>query len=185
MRETLSLVLFACFFAGTLIQITIMLGRKRQGMGLDRFRLFFFFMASLMLICLLPLSIFSKLSPAVWVSDLTVVLANLIGLLLTYTWERRGGKGGTGGREGDEEVAVGQSVRAYVVYYQGKQLGMITREGFEQMLKNDLLKKQRTVELIDDYQEKAQKHGLKVLIYQNKEGSQRLVKVEGPNLPLT
>ena len=179
MRETLSLVLFACFFVGTLIQITIMVGRKRQGMGLDRFRLFFFFTASLMLICLLPLSIFSKLSPAVWVSDLTVVLANLIGSLLTYTWERRGGK------EGDEEVAVGQSVRAYVVYYQGKQLGMITREGFEQMLKNDLLKKQRTVELIDDYQEKAQKHGLKVLIYQNKEGSQRLVKVEGPNLPLT
>ena len=77
------LVLFACFFAGTLIQISIMLGRKRQGMGLDRFRLFFFFMASLMLICLLPLSIFSKLSTAVWVSDLTVVLANLIGLLLT------------------------------------------------------------------------------------------------------
>ncbi len=182
MRETLSLVRCACFFAGTLIQITIMLGRKRQGMGLDRFRLFFFFMASLMLICLLPLSIFSRLSTAVWVSDLTVVLANLIGLLLTYTWERRGGKGG---REGDEEVAVGQSVRAYVVYFQGKQLGMITREGFEQMLKNDLLKKQRTVELIDDYQEKAQKHGLKVVIYQNKDGSQRLVKVEGPNLPLT
>ena len=61
---------------------------------------------------------------------------------------------------------------------------MITREGFEQMLKNDLLKKQRTVELIDDYQEKAQKHGLKVVIYQNKDRSQRLVKVEGPNVSL-
>ena len=88
MRESLALALFACFFAGTLVEIVVMLGRKRQGLELDRFRLVFFFLASLMLICLLPLWIFTKLTTAIWVSDLTVVLANFIGLGLTYTWER-------------------------------------------------------------------------------------------------
>ena len=97
MQETLALVLFACFFVGTLIEITLMLGRKRQGLGLDRFRLVFFFMASLMLVCLLPLWIFFKLTTAIWVSDLTVVLANLIGFGLTYTRERRQGEEGDGG----------------------------------------------------------------------------------------
>ena len=172
MRETLALVLFACFFTGTIIEIAIMLGRKRQGLGLDRFRLIFFFMASLMLICLLPLWIFANLTTAIWVSDLTVVLANLIGLGLTYTWDRRRGE--------DQEVTEDRSVRAYAVYFQGKQMGMVTREGFEQLLANDLLKKQRTVELIDDYQEKARRQGLKVMIYQNKDGSQRLIRIEGP-----
>jgi hypothetical protein len=172
MQETLALVLFACFFVGTLIEITLMLGRKRQGLGLDRFRLVFFFMASLMLVCLLPLWIFFKLTTAIWVSDLTVVLANLIGFGLTYTRERRQGEEGDG--DGED-----RSVRAYAVYFQGKQLGMVTREGFEQLLSNDLLKKQRTVELLDDYQEKARRQGLKVMIYQNKDGSQRLIKIEG------
>lgn len=171
MQETLALVLFACFFVGTLIEITLMLGRKRQGLGLDRFRLVFFFMASLMLVCLLPLWIFFKLTTAIWVSDLTVVLANLIGFGLTYTRERRQGEEGDG--DGED-----RSVRAYAVYFQGKQLGMVTREGFEQLLSNDLLKKQRTVELLDDYQEKARRQGLKVMIYQNKDGSQRLIKIE-------
>jgi hypothetical protein len=171
MQETLALVLFACFFVGTLIEITLMLGRKRQGLGLDRFRLVFFFMASLMLVCLLPLWIFFKLTTAIWVSDLTVVLANLIGFGLTYTRERRQGEEGDG--DGKD-----RSVRAYAVYFQGKQLGMVTREGFEQLLSNDLLKKQQTVELLDDYQEKARRQGLKVMIYQNKDGSQRLIKIE-------
>ena len=59
------------------------------------------------------------------------------------------------------------------------------REGFEQLMKNDLLKKQRTVELVDDYREKTRRQRLKVMIYQNKDGSQRLVKDKGPNLPFT
>ena len=175
MQETLALVLFACFFVGTLIEITLMLGRKRQGLGLDRFRLVFFFMASLMLVCLLPLWIFFKLTTAIWVSDLTVVLANLIGFGLTYTRESRQGEEGDGDGDGDGED---RSVRAYAVYFQGKQLGMVTRAGFEQLLSNDLLKKQQTVELLDDYQEKARRQGLKVMIYQNKDGSQRLIKIE-------
>tara|TARA_B110000438_G_C15556308_1_gene539184 strand:- start:53 stop:589 length:537 start_codon:yes stop_codon:yes gene_type:complete len=178
MQETLALVLFACFFVGTLIEITLMLGRKRQGLGLDRFRLVFFFMASLMLVCLLPLWIFFKLTTAIWVSDLTVVLANLIGFGLTYTRERRQGEEGHG--DGED-----RSVRAYAVYFQGKQLGMVTRAGFEQLLSNDLLKKQQTVELLDDYQEKARRQGLKVMIYQNKDGSQRLIKIEGSALRAT
>jgi hypothetical protein len=132
----------------------------------------------LMLVCLLPLWIFFKLTTAIWVSDLTVVLANLIGFGLTYTRERRQGEEGDG--DGED-----RSVRAYAVYFQGKQLGMVTREGFEQLLSNDLLKKQRTVELLDDYQEKARRQGLKVMIYQNKDGSQRLIKIEGSALRAT
>ena len=174
MQETLALVLFACFFIGTLIEIALMLGRKRQGLELDRFRLVFFFMVILMLVCLLPLWIFAKLTTAIWVSDLTVVLANLIGFGLTYTRECRQGEEGDRDEDGED-----RSVRAYAVYFQGKQLGMVTREGFEQLLSNDLLKKQRTVELLDDYQEKARRQGLKVMIYQNKDGSQRLIKIEG------
>ena len=181
MRESLALALFACFFAGTLVEIILMLGRKRQGLALDRFRLVFFFLASLMGICLLPLWIFTKLTPAIWVSDLTVVLANLIGLGLTYTWERGGGAGEAGEAEEAEEAEEDRSVRAYTVYFQGKKLGIVTREGFERMLAADLLKKQRTVELVDDYQERARRQGLQVMIYQNKDGSQRLIKVEGPD----
>ena len=62
-------------------------------------------------------------------------------------------------------------------------MGMIMRECFEQLLKNDLLKKQRTVDLVDDYREKTRRQRLKVMIYQKKDGSQRLVKVEGADLP--
>jgi hypothetical protein len=39
------------------------------------------------------------------------------------------------------------------------------REGFEQLMKNDLLKKQRTVELVGDCQKKTRRQGLKVMIY--------------------
>ena len=114
-----------------------------------------------MLICLLPLWIFTKLTTAIWVSDLTVVLANFIGLGLTCTWER----GGRGEQEEEgEEAEEDRSVRAYTVYFQGKKLGIVTREGFERMLATDLIKKQRTVELVDDYQERAHRQGLKVMI---------------------
>ena len=81
---------------------------------------------------------------------------------------------------GGEDVAEeGRGVRAYVLYYLGKKLGVVTRAGFEQLQSNDLLKKQRTVELVDDYQQRARRQGLEVLVYENKDGSQRLVKVEG------
>ena len=174
MRESLALALFALFFAGTLIEIALMLGRKRRGLGLERFRLVFFFMMCLMLVCLVPLWIFAKLTTAIWVSDLTVALANLIGLALTYTGTPRGADEAVAAEEED------RSVRAYAVYFQGNKMGMVTREGFEQLLANDLLKKQRTVELVDNYQERARRQGLKVLVYQNSDGSQRLIKVEGP-----
>ncbi len=173
-RESLALALFALFFAGTLIEIALMLGRKRRGLGLERFRLVFFFMMCLMLVCLVPLWIFAKLTTAIWVSDLTVALANLIGLALTYTGAPRGADEAVAAEEED------RSVRAYAVYFQGNKMGMVTREGFEQLLANDLLKQQRTVELVDNYEERARRQGLKVLVYQNRDGSQRLIKVEGP-----
>ena len=173
LRESLPLALFALFLVGTLIEIALMLGRKRQRLGLERFRLAFFFMTCLMPVCLVPLWIFAKLTMAIWISDLTVILANLIGLALTYTGASKGED------EAIAEEGEGRSVRAYAVYFQGNKMGVVTRKVFEQLLANDLLKKQRTVELIDDYQERARRQGLEVLVYHNKDGSQRLIKVEG------
>ena len=170
MREILVLVLFACCFAGTLVEIVLMLGHKRRGGGLVRFRLIFFFMVSLMLVSLLSIWFFARLSTAIWISDLGVILVNLIGIALTYVRPASSGVA---------EVEEGRGVRAYVLYYQGKKLGVVTRTGFEQLRSNDLLKKQQTVELIDDYQQQARRQGLEVVIYENKDGSQRLVKVEG------
>ena len=170
MRETLVLALFACCFAGTLVEIVLMLGHKRRGGGLVRFRLIFFFMVSLMLVSLLSIWFFARLSTAIWIGGLGVVLVNLVGIALTYVRPASSGVA-----EVEEE---GRGVRAYVLYYQGKKLGVVTRAGFEQLQSNDLLKKQRTVELVDDYQQRARRQGLEVLIYENKDSSQRLVKVE-------
>lgn len=172
MRELGILALFAFFFVGALVQIGAMLARKRRGESLGGHRLMFFFMASLMLICLVPLSIFDRLSIAIWVSDLSVVLANLLGWALTYSREAKK-------KQVAEEQAV-RSVRAYTIYYQGKPLGIVTKEGFEKLALLKLLRKQRTVELVENYKELARSQGARVLLLQNPDRSQTLIKVEGP-----
>ena len=78
------LVLFACCFTGTLVEIVLMLGHKRRGGELVRFRLIFFFMVSLMLVSLLSIWFFARLSTAIWIGGLGVVLVNLVGIALTY-----------------------------------------------------------------------------------------------------
>ncbi len=173
MRELGILALFAFFFFGALVQIGVMLARKRRGESLGGHRLMFFFMASLMLVCLVPLGIFNRLNLAVWISDLSVVLANLLGWGLTYSRERQK-------EQLPVEEPVVRSVRAYTIYYQGKPLGIVTKEGFEKLARLKLLRKQRTVELVDNYKELARSQGARVLLLQNPERSQTLIKVEGP-----
>jgi hypothetical protein len=171
MRELGILALFACFFLGALVQIGAMLARKRRGESLGGHRLLFFFMASLMLVCLIALGLFDRLNLAVWVSDLSVVLANLLGWALTYSGDEK--------KEPPAEEQVVRSVRAYTIYYQGKPLGIVTKEGFEKLASLKLLRKQRTVELVDNYKELARSQGARVLLLQNADRSQTLIKVEG------
>ncbi|MFT5089182.1 MAG: hypothetical protein ACI8PG_003549 [Planctomycetota bacterium] len=166
------LALFALFFLGALVQIGAMLSRRRQGRLLGGHRLMFFFMASLMLVCLVPLGVFNRLSLAVWVSDLSVVLANLIGWALTYGHESK--------KEPRAQEEAVRSVRAYTIYYQGKPLGIVTKEGFEKLAALKLLRKQRTVELVENYKELARGQGARVLLLENQDRSQTLIKVEGP-----
>ncbi len=169
LREVAILTLFALFFCGALLQIGYMLVCKRQGLDVSSHRFTFFFMANLSLICILPLWLFGRLSLSVWISDLSVILINLIGWGLTFTRNRNVG------------VKLGEKhggVRAYTVYYQGQPLGVVTKEGFERLAELNLLRKQQTVELIRHYAQEARRQGARVVLLQNKERNQTLIKVE-------
>ena len=101
-----------------------------------------------------------------------VVAANLVGFVLTYDlavsrW--------LGGNRDDKEKA---GVRAYQVYYRGSPYGIITREGFDHLLSQGLLKRQRTVELIEGFKQKARAQGVEIRLLKNRDGSQTLIKVE-------
>lgn len=173
----LILLLFAVFLIGTIIKIASMLERKREGGDLERYQLVFFFVACLMLICLIPLWLSELLTRAMWISNLVVVIANIVGWALTF-------EGGKGEREREarkrEKEAPGIGIRTYMVYFQGKPYGLIAKGAFDKLLEYGLLKKQRTVELVDDYQAKARQQGVKVQLFKNQDGSQTLIKVEVP-----
>ena len=64
------------------------------------------------------------------------------------------------------------------MYYQGRPYGLITREGFNQLMQFELLKKQRTVELVENFQQQARRQGVEVVCYKNPDRSQTLIKVE-------
>ena len=118
---------------------------------------------------MLPLWLFDRLRPSVWISDLSVVLINLIGWGLTFSRNRN-----VEVKPEDKHVGV----RAYTAYYQGQPLGVVTKEGFERLSELNLLRKQQTVELIEDYAEEARRQGARVVLLQNRERNQTLIKVE-------
>ena len=169
LREVAILMLFALFSCGALLQVGYMLVCKRRRKDVSGHRLIFFFMASLSLICVLPLWLFGRLNPSIWMGDLSVVLINLIGWGLTFGWNREGE-----GRLQEEN----QRVRAYTVYYRGQPFGVVTKEGFGRLAELNLLRKQQTVELIDHYAEEARRQGFRVVLLQNNERNQTLIKVE-------
>ena len=66
----------------------------------------------------------------------------------------------------------------YQIYYEGDPFGIIAKADFDRLLEHGLLKRQRTVELVEDYPRKARELGLKIQLLKNRDGSQTLVKVE-------
>ena len=121
--EMILVVLFVAFLIGTILKIVGMLERKRAGGGIDRARLVFFFLGSLMLVSMVPMRIFGMLTEPVMAGDLAVVVANFAGYALTYQW----GKGASG----LEEPAPRKKVRAYQIYYHGRAYALITKEGID------------------------------------------------------
>ena len=170
--QIIVVVLFGAFFVGSWLRIVAMLGHKKAGLPMGRSRLVFFFTASLMLVCLIPLGMFDMLSAPVTVSDLAVVLANLAGFALTYGYSVQGGT--------TEEEEMQATVRAYQVYYGGKPFGIITKEAFDGLLQHGLLKRQRTIELVDDFKKRAREQGVGISLLRSRDGNQTLVKVEIP-----
>ena len=166
------IALFLGFAAAGLGRMAALLERRRQpGLLLEHDRLVFFFLLCLVLVCLVPLRLFGRLSWPVWASNLAAAAVDGAGFLLTFRRVRKpksGEGGGTGG------------VRTYVVYHQGEPLGMITREGFQQLLQAGLLKKQHTVELVDDYKERARQQGVDIQLLRNPDTGQILLKVIPP-----
>ena len=57
---------------------------------------------------------------------------------------------------------------------------MITKEGIDVLLGHKLLKRQHTVELVEDFQAQAQRQGVGITLLRSKDGSQMLLRVEGP-----
>ena len=167
------LLLFIAFFTSSIFHIVAMLARKREGARLERDRILFFFFAILLLVCLVPLGFFDLLSTGIVVSNVCVVLANLAGFVLTFSLARE--ESDKGEREPEET-----GVRAYQIYYEGQPYGVVTKEGFDCLMAFELLKKQRTVELISNYKDRARAQGVNVVLLQNRDGSQRLLKVETP-----
>ena len=111
------------------------------------------------------------LSVPIVISDLSVVMANLVGLAMTFQLREKNGVEASN-NEGHP------AVRAYQVYFQGSRYGLVTKEGFDKLLSYGLLKRQRTVELDEDFQRKARQQGLSIDLVQNRDGSQTLIRVE-------
>ena len=170
--EAIVAVLFAVFLIGSVIRILAMLERKKVGEPLERSRVVFFFTACLMLVCLIPLRLFELASTPVVLSDLVVVIVNFIGYALTYNLDRRSAAA--------EEEGVGRLLRTYQVYLQGVPFGQVTKEGFDVLLEMGLLKRQRTLELIDDYKKQARDQGISIQLLRSRDGSQTLIQVEAP-----
>ena len=74
-------------------------------------------------------------------------------------------------------------MRAYQIYYHGQAYALITKAGIDVLLGHKLLKRQHTVELVEDFQTQAQSQGVGITLLRSKDGSQKLLRVEGPAPP--
>lgn len=172
--EVILVILFVAFFVGTVMKIATTLERKRAGDSVERPRLVFFFLGCLMLVCMIPIRLFELLSGPVVLADLAVVITNFLGYALTYEWRRRAG---TGAEEPQERT----TVRAYQIYYHGQPYALIAKEGIDILLAHKLLKRQHTVELVEDFQSQAQRQGIGITLMRSKDGGKAmLMRVIGP-----
>lgn len=170
--ELVIVALFVALFVGVVVRIFGMLEAKRAGEPMARPRLVFFFMTCLMLVCLVPLAILDLSSTPVVVSDLAVVAVNFLGFVLTHDLRLKRGSA--------ESESQSTTLRAYQVYYRGRPFGVISREGFDVLVEHDLLKHQRTVELVEDFQFRSRQAGVEITLLRNRDGTQMLLQVEGP-----
>jgi hypothetical protein len=170
--EITLVALFILFFAGTVFRILAMRERKRSGGDVDRARLVFFFLGCLMLVCMIPLRLFELLTGPVLGADLSVVGANFLGYALTYDFGRP--------KEAAQEDEA-NTVRAYQVYYRGRPFGMMTKEGIDTLLAHNLLMKQHTVELVEDFKSQAESLGIGIVLLRNRDGDQTLIRVTPPS----
>ncbi|MSR84154.1 MAG: hypothetical protein EXS58_14720 [Candidatus Latescibacteria bacterium] len=176
--DALLLAIFMIFEAGALLLITAMLERKKSGRSLDRERLLFFFFFCLMPVCLGLLKLFGGLGLLVGGCLGGVMLTSALGFALSFG--RRPGASGTAAGEG-QPLPEPAGMKVYQIYYQGEVLGLISREGIDRLLANQLLKRQRTVELVDKDRARAQEKGVEVRLLKNPASGQVLVKVESRN----
>ncbi|MEE3232978.1 MAG: hypothetical protein VX294_02340 [Candidatus Latescibacterota bacterium] len=139
-----------------------------EALKLSTFRLHFFLMAFLMAICMLLFWWFQLMELRGWLGPLVVIVVNLLGFILSYTWARPSTK----------FDSASKSVRVYNIYFRGQRLGAVTRNDFDKLMALNLLKRQQTVELVDDYEAQARNKGVTVSLLSNSEGTERLVKVE-------
>lgn len=174
--EVILVVLFALFLVGTALRTLTMLERKRAGGDVERARLVFLFLGCLSLICLVPLRLFGLLTGRVLGADLAVVAANFAAYALTYDVRLKRGGDGVGA---DPPPAV----RAYQVYYRGQPYGLIAREGIDLLLAHKLLKRQHTVELVEDFKAQARRQGVGITLLRSRDGQQTLIRVTGPPAP--
>lgn len=167
--EAVLLLLFLVFEIGAVARIIATLERKGAGHSLEWDRLLFFFLFCLMLACLAVLEAFGRLGLLVGACIGGVALTSAAGFALTFRHQQRE-------RAAPEERRSG--VRAYQLYYQGEIMGLITKEGVDRLLESQLLKRQRTIELVEDYRARAQEKGVAITLLRNPETGQVLVKVE-------
>ena len=161
-----ALFLFLIFFS--VYKIIRMKFTNADILTLSSFRLNFFLMAILMGICSLLFWWFQLLELRVLIGLFLVVIINVLGFILSYKWDKYP----------NENDFATKTVRVYNIYFRGQRLGAITRNDFDKLMSLELLKKQQTVELIDDYEIQARNKGVTVSILSNSEGTERLVKVE-------
>ena len=161
-----ALFLFVIFFS--VYKIIRMKFTNADILILSSFRLNFFLMAVLMGICSLLFWWFQLLELRVLIGLFLVVIINVLGFILSYKWDRNP----------NENDFATKTVRVYNIYFRGQRLGAITRNDFAKLMSLELLKKQQTVELIDDYETQARNKGVTVSVLSNSEGTERLVKVE-------
>ncbi|MCC7265404.1 MAG: hypothetical protein IT369_23105 [Candidatus Latescibacteria bacterium] len=178
--DALPLALFLVFEAGALLLIAAMIERQRSGRSPDRERLLLFFGLCLMPACMGALRFFDRLGWLVGVCLATVMATCAAGLALSLVpWASpAGAMAGSDTPSAPEEAGM----KVYQIYYQGEVLGLITREGIDRLLAAQLLKRQRTVELIDEYRARAREQGVAIRLLKNPASGQVLVKVE-PKTP--
>ncbi len=172
--HALLLALFLVFEAGALLLIAAMIERQRSGCSPDRERLLLFFGLCLMPVCMAALRFFDRLGWLVGMCLGAVMATCAAGLALSLIRWSATGKGRAAGPASAPEEP-GRKV--YQIYYQGEVLGLITKEGIDQLLAGQLLKRQRTVELVDEYRARAREQGVEIRLLKNPASGQVLVKV--------